>query len=119
MDISFQNVLEANGIGIAITGILIVFAGLILISLYIASIPGFFRRLESRGAKPARRLRGAAPAGTPAGPRPELLAAVAYVIAMEEAFEEAEDHQRITIRRAEGHQVWAVSGRLRNLSTRM
>lgn len=34
-----QNVIDGNGIGLALTGMLIVFTALILISLFIASVP--------------------------------------------------------------------------------
>lgn len=36
-----QNVIDSNGIGLALTGMLIVFSALILISLFIASVPRF------------------------------------------------------------------------------
>jgi len=123
MNISFQNVVDADGIGIAITGMSIVFSGLVLISLYIYSIPKLLERLE-KGAKKLseKRTPSAAPvAGISGGTEltDELLSAIAYVIHMEKEYEDAEDHQRITVQRDDARQVWAVTGRLRNLSNRM
>ena len=124
MNMSFQNVLDADGIGIAITGMLIVFSGLVLISLYIASIPSLLRRLES-GFKKISEKRAVAPVPAVASLgggtelTDEMLSAIAYVIHMEKEYEDAEDHQRITVQRDETNQVWAVTGRLRNLSNRM
>ena len=125
MNISFQNVLDADGIGLAITGMFIVFSGLVLISIYIASIPGVLSRMENgfRKMKETRREtpKAARIAMVSGGSElsEELVAAIAYVIRMEREYEEAEDHQRITIMRDENSQVWAVTGRLRNLSNRM
>lgn len=123
MNISFQNVLDADGIGIAITGMSIVFSGLVLISLYITSIPKLLDRME-RGAKKLAKKRAPAkgPVDVVSGGTEltdELLSAIAYVIHMEKEYEDAEDHQRITVQRDEARQVWAVTGRLRNLSNRM
>ena len=125
MTSSFQNVLDADGIGIAITGMSIVFAGLVLISLFIASLPRLLGKVEKevarkRAAKIARKEdRRPKTITDPIQLSDELRAAIGYVIHMEKEFEDAEDHQRITVQRGDTSQVWAVTGRLRNLSTRM
>lgn len=121
---SFQNVLDADGIGIALTGMSIVFAGLVLISLYIASIPKLLGNMDKAVKKRAEKkkaVKSARPVVVtdPSKLSAELLTAIGYVIHMEKEFEDAEDHQRITIQRGDTNQVWAVTGRLRNLSTRM
>ena len=51
MNITFQNVLDADGIGIAITGMSIVFAGLVLISLYISFMPKLLGKVEKEVAR--------------------------------------------------------------------
>lgn len=124
MDMNFQNVLDADGIGIAITGMLVVFSGLVLISLYISSIPSVLARLQTGFSKQKEnRSESLKPAATTLSDKTELsddmLAAIAYVIRMEREFDDADDYQRITVVRDDTQQVWAVTGRLRNLSTRM
>jgi Na+-transporting methylmalonyl-CoA/oxaloacetate decarboxylase gamma subunit len=125
MKMSFQNVLDADGIGIAITGMSIVFCGLVLISLFIAALPKLLGKVEKevarkRAAKVAAKS-SAKPkvAISPSELSDEMRAAIGYVIHMEREFEDAEDHQRITVQRGDTNQVWAVTGRLRNLSTRL
>jgi sodium pump decarboxylase gamma subunit len=127
MDFSLQNVFDADGIGIAITGMAIVFSGLVLISLYISSMPKLLGRMEKEVAKKQARKAAkkakAAEAASPVKPVTELsddmMAAIAYVIRAEKEYEDAEDHQRITVQHDDANQVWAVTGRLRTLSTRM
>ena len=123
MDMTFQNVLDADGIGIAITGMFVVFSGLVLISLYISSIPGVLSRLETGFRKKKQNrtelMKSALADVETTELNDDMLAAIAYVIRMEREFEDAEDYQRITVVREDSHQVWAVTGRLRNLSTRM
>jgi Na+-transporting methylmalonyl-CoA/oxaloacetate decarboxylase gamma subunit len=123
MNISFQNVLDADGIGIAITGMLIVFSGLVFISIYIALIPKILPRMESGfrklKEKPSKAPKAAAMVSGGTDVTEEMMAAIAYVIRMEREYEDAEDHQRITVVREEAGRVWAVTGRLRNLSNRM
>jgi Na+-transporting methylmalonyl-CoA/oxaloacetate decarboxylase gamma subunit len=127
MDFSFQNVIDADGIGIAITGMAIVFSGLVLISLYISSMPKLLSRMEKavakkqarKAAKKAKVEAAAAPAIPLTELSDEMMAAVAFVIRAEAEYEDAEDHQRITVQHDDANTVWAVTGRLRNLSTRM
>ena len=51
MNMTFQNVLDADRIGIAITGMSIVFAGLVFISLFIASLPKLLSKMEKEVAR--------------------------------------------------------------------
>ena len=124
MDIGFQNVVDADGIGVAITGMCVVFSGLVLISIYISSIPRVLSRMETGFQKEKKkRTESPKPAAETVSGGTELndnmIAAIAYVIRKELEFEDEEDHQRITVVREDTQQVWAVTGRLRNLSTRM
>ena len=56
-----QNITENDGVGISITGISIVFAALILISLFIASLPRILALLESVLPPEAEHLAATAP----------------------------------------------------------
>lgn len=114
-----ENIFENDGIGLAITGMLIVFTGLVFISLYIAALPRFFGWIEAQRER--RTARTASPAtGTAQGvDDPALLAAVGLVIQMELDAEQALDAQRITIHRDEAEGAWAFAGKMRTLSTRM
>lgn len=110
-----ENVLDSDGIGLAIVGMIVVFAGLIFISLYIASIPALVdllvRMRERRGET------------TPAAEKPcpedaALRAAVGAVIQIEMDGADSLDRQRITIQRDASQHVWALAGKMRTLSTR-
>lgn len=46
-EIGFDNIQRANGIGIAITGMLIVFTALVLISTFIALLPRVLNKLAA------------------------------------------------------------------------
>ena len=50
---SFQNVIDNQGISIAITGMLIVFTALVLISLFITLLPRIVSALNHRFPEPA------------------------------------------------------------------
>lgn len=51
--VDFQNIVEANGLGIAATGMVIVFVVLVLISGFIASLPKIMGFLEEIMPAPA------------------------------------------------------------------
>ncbi|MDH3976062.1 MAG: OadG family protein [Deltaproteobacteria bacterium] len=46
LNMSYDNIIAGNGIGISITGMLIVFSALILISLFISMLPKLLPALE-------------------------------------------------------------------------
>lgn len=124
-----DNILAGDGIGIAITGMVVVFLGLLLTSAYIAILPRFFdgldrarSRWEARreARRDARQAGRATPAPTPADAfDPDLLAAIAYVMDAERARERSEDRQRITMRDDGEQGVWTAIGKMRTLSTRL
>ncbi len=138
----FHNVVAANGFSVALTGMAIVFAGLILVSLFIAAIPRVLGRGESRVRDMARRgaawraehaaraagavSRGPTSAGgtidgsATADKLPgELRAAIAYVLVAERERELALDRQHITLREGEEQRVWTAIGKMRTLATRL
>ena len=79
LNLSYQNVIDGNGIGLAITGMTIVFTVLGLISLVIAALP----RLLSFLPPPAEH-HGSGAAGTAAPPAQQadgaLVAAIGYAL---------------------------------------
>lgn len=121
----WQQIINADGFGIALTGMSIVFAGLVLISLYITAVPKLFLWMDSL-VQHTRSQPHPAPAPVqPPAARPlplddaQLLAAIGYVVAVEMEHQEAIDHQRITIQRDESQRLWVAAGKMRMLSTRI
>lgn len=118
---SWESIIEGNGFGITLVGMLIVFTGLVLVSLYISSLPRILNamqrsreRREQRGAVTAKQPEDAALTDEQA-----LIAAIGYVIEAEIELGNLLDYQRITIQRDESQRIWAVAGKMRTLSTRM
>ncbi len=134
----FDNVVAGNGVSMALIGMAIVFAGLVLVSAFLAVIPRLLDRGETRVRDMARR--GAAwraeharsTAGT-AGARmggeqavagmealsPEARVAVAYVLQAERERELSMDRQQITQRDGQEQRVWTAIGKMRTLATRL
>lgn len=117
IDFNPQNVLDSNGITITITGMLIVFSGLLLISLFIIILPHALARLD-------RLLMGkttSQPVVTNVPEEPseqEIMAAISLAIHME--LERCGgDLQRITMqRRTPAGTFWNSAGKVRSLSNR-
>jgi Na+-transporting methylmalonyl-CoA/oxaloacetate decarboxylase gamma subunit len=117
--VGVENIMAGDGIGIAVTGMLVVVAGLILISVFIAALPRLFR-WAGRARGPAHRSgRGSVDpeAAASESPDPELAAALAYVVEAER--QRAEDRQRITMREDGEQAVWTAIGKMRTLSRRL
>jgi Na+-transporting methylmalonyl-CoA/oxaloacetate decarboxylase gamma subunit len=118
--VSWQNVLDGQGFAITLIGMVIVFSGLLLISLFIAQLPrllDFFDRLTTRTARPEAPSEAVAERVTvPQGE--ELLAAISLVVHMELERLTGES-QKITILRRSGQgAIWASAGKVRSLSQR-
>lgn len=121
---SWQNVLAGDGVGLALTGMFIVFTGLLLMSFFIASLP---RMLDWAGVARTRLASARIQAADESKLEREamvwaeedLLAAIGCVIQMELEYEQSRDDQRITIRRGEAEHNWEIIGKMRTLSTRM
>ncbi|HSJ07464.1 MAG TPA: OadG family protein [Longimicrobiales bacterium] len=119
---SIDNVLTGHGLGIAVTGMTVVFAGLVLVSLYIRVLPrvleeagGLARRRRDRQATDSTVVPAALSSADPA-----LLAAIGYVLQAEREHALALDDQRITLREDDEEQrVWTAIGKMRTLATRM
>jgi Na+-transporting methylmalonyl-CoA/oxaloacetate decarboxylase gamma subunit len=120
----FDNIIAGNGVEIAITGMTVVFTGLVLVSLYITALPRLLERASRKGRRGAPRTK---PAHATAGSRvaspgidPDLLAAIGCVLQAEYERELLSDHQLITIREDDEEQrVWTAIGKMRSLATRL
>lgn len=112
MNFSWQNVIDGNGIGITITGMLIVFSGLLLISLFIAALP---RVLALKDGKPEIAKQPELVAEPGESSDGEIMAVIALVlhIETERSFGEG---SRLMISRKKRGSIWASAGKMRSLS---
>jgi Na+-transporting methylmalonyl-CoA/oxaloacetate decarboxylase gamma subunit len=123
IQVSLQNVLNNHGIAITITGMVIVFSGLVLISLFITQLPNLLRiydRLRARknqGTNPVSKADLNAEAALDAAAQEdEIMAAISLVIHLELERLTGES-QKITISRRPGQgSIWASAGKMRSLS---
>jgi oxaloacetate decarboxylase gamma subunit len=120
----FDNVIAGNGVSITLSGMAIVFCGLILISLYIGFLPHFLAWmdgwLDPKKRANRQKTKEKNTQSLPSSPTEDLdlLAAINYVIEAEIDQEDSMDNQRITMRRSEGQHDWYVAGKMRNISGR-
>jgi Na+-transporting methylmalonyl-CoA/oxaloacetate decarboxylase gamma subunit len=77
---SFQNVLDAEGISLAVIGMLIVFSALTLISLFIAALPKVLDFLNDYLPEPAHHDSHAGLAGNEPDEEELIIAALGYVL---------------------------------------
>lgn len=116
MNYSWQNVIDSNGIGITLTGMLIVFSGLLLISLFIVALPRVLELKERIVA--VRNISIPEPADTPETPPSdaEIMAVISLVLHLETERSLGEGH-RVTISRQKRQgSIWASAGKMRSLS---
>ncbi len=113
MTYSWQNVIDGNGIGITLTGMLIVFSGLLLISLFIAVLP--------RALKFKERVRDlSTPGATGATEEPpseeEIMAVISLVLHLETERSLGEGGRLTISRQNRQGSIWASAGKMRSLS---
>ncbi len=117
--VSLQNVLDNHGIAITVTGMLIVFSGLVLISLFITQLPNLlslYDRLTTRAVRDAVPVEEAV--SDAAMQEDEIMTAIGLVIHLELERLTGES-QKITISRRPGQgSIWASAGKMRSLSQR-
>ena len=113
----WHNVVAGGGLELALVGMLVVFCGLALVSLYLAAMPGLLAQLDRARGLALGRRRGAAAAPGPADAA--LVAVIACVVQLELEAAGLFDEQRITIRRGEAPDPWEMIGKMRTLSTRL
>jgi Na+-transporting methylmalonyl-CoA/oxaloacetate decarboxylase gamma subunit len=118
--VSWQNVLDGQGFAITLIGMVIVFSGLLLISLFIAQLPrllDFFDRLTTRTARPEAPSEAVAERVTvPQGE--EIMAAISLVVHMELERLTGESQKITLLRRSGQGAIWASAGKVRSLSQR-
>lgn len=116
MNLSWQNVIDGQGIGITLTGMLIVFSGLALISLFIVILPKLLElpgRLANRETT-AQEIRQAVDDSEPS--EEELIAVISLVL-HEEMQRSLGEWTQLTISRQQPHgSIWASAGKMRSLS---
>jgi Na+-transporting methylmalonyl-CoA/oxaloacetate decarboxylase gamma subunit len=119
-----ERILEGQGFGIALTGMTVVFTGLILVSLYIAWLPRILDRLGRRGKTFPPRMQASrasvAERETSVAMDPDLLVAMVCVLHAEHERLLLSDDQRITFPEDPTEPgVWTTIGKMRTLATRM
>ena len=117
---SVDNIITGNGIGISLTGMAIVFTGLLLISIIIALLPRILAFVDSMtGEKKKEEVVSMSQIRHPMREGDELIAAIAMVLHAEIQRLSGEDTQRITIDRSlKQRSMWAASGNMKTFSRR-
>ncbi|MDY0189430.1 MAG: OadG family transporter subunit [Desulfuromonas sp.] len=117
--VQFDNIIAENGIGITVTGMTIVFSGLLLINLFIILLPRILKTFDRVRSKPEQTLADTSAPHTLEEPTEgEIMSAIALVIHIE--LERCGgDLQQITIKKhpAAGS-FWTTAGKMRSLSNR-
>lgn len=118
MSLNWDNVIAGNGIGITITGMLIVFSGLALISFFISVLPRIleYRQSKQVGISESGSAQQEACVADQEPTEEELLAIISLVL-HEEMERSLGEMSRLTIARQKQHaSIWASAGRMRSLS---
>jgi len=114
-----ENIFVGDGIGISITGISIVFTGLVVLSIIIYFLPKALSLFDKLfGDKEAESIT-LSQVQDPFLEGEELVTAIAIVIHMELERSYLEDTQKITIARAANQKsMWATSSNMKYFSSR-
>jgi Na+-transporting methylmalonyl-CoA/oxaloacetate decarboxylase gamma subunit len=116
--ISFTNLFENghNYITFSIMGMLIVFAGLSFISIYIAVLPKLLNLSKTIKAGTKKKKEGSG-LGAVDTKNTELLLAIAVALHLDQT--SGSDYEKITWKRHEDHESsWVTAGRMRGLAVR-
>lgn len=113
MSMGWDNVVAGNGVGLALSGISIIFMSLLSISIFIRLLPRFLNLINrTRGDEPA-------PASVTA-PAPlseaEKEAVIALVLHLELEYQSGESG-RVILRPQTSRSIWSSSARMRSLSS--
>ncbi len=112
----FENISAGNGYEITLTGMTIVFSGLLLISLFIILLPRMLALLDSLMAKGDPVTETLSPPSPPT--EEEIMAAISLAIHIE-LERRGGDLQRITMaKRPPSGSFWHTAGKMRSLSNR-
>jgi len=113
MNMGWQNVVDAHGIGIMLTGMLIVFVGLCLISgmiVVLGSLDG--KKKKAKTASVEAKVSAASNEPTPE----ELIVVAALVVHMETERSMGETSHLTIPRQTRRGSIWASAGKMRSLS---
>lgn len=116
----WQNVIDGGGIDITVTGMLIVFLGLLFISFFIASLPHALKLVDNLTAKrkPAVfQSQNERKSSNPDEQEAIITSVIATVIHAELEKSGFGDQSKITISRDVSH-FWASTGKMRKLPNR-
>ncbi len=112
---NWQNIVEGDGVSLAITGITIVFAGLVLIAGCIAILPRALDRWDAWRSASGKAAAGAGGPTAGAGlPSPEVRAALAWVALRELEVFQLGDQTRLTFRPVRSPGLWSILHASRN-----
>ncbi len=116
MDLAFswQNVLDGDGLWVTVTGMTIVFLGLIIISVFIASLPRVLAYRDSFQQKTKKEKEESEEEDERIDE--DILAAISYIVWCEKEELESSDRQIITMPKGESNSIWAQAGRMKTLS---
>jgi Na+-transporting methylmalonyl-CoA/oxaloacetate decarboxylase gamma subunit len=116
MNYSWQNVIDGNAIGITLTGMLIVFSGLLLISLFITCLPRILA-LKERLAAASETAEAVTPNAAVVEPsEDEIMAVISLVLHMETERSLGEGSKLTISRQQRQGSIWASAGKMRSLS---
>ncbi|MBU0966105.1 MAG: OadG family protein [Proteobacteria bacterium] len=107
---------DFNAVTFSIIGMLLVFVGLIIISLYIVSLPWLLKRLGKRPARPTDAADKLAEQQT-IDQEKEILMAIATAFYLDQNF--PEENQKITWKsHGDVESPWLISGRVQGMAQR-
>jgi len=119
-----QNIVQGNGVAISITGMAIVFSGLVVITVFIKVLPFLLDLpLKKQLQETTSSKTGVAPvAGTAAaestteeGDEKDIASLIGLVLHLEQERHFQSDNQFITMNRYSGQQsIWGMKGRMRS-----
>jgi Na+-transporting methylmalonyl-CoA/oxaloacetate decarboxylase gamma subunit len=115
-----QNIIDHGGIPLSIAGLVVVFIGLTLVTLFIQWLPNMLAFFDRIVGKAGENSAHGAPAihDTDDTPDRDIAVAIATVLERELTPEDGSAIQRITIRRGPSESLWRNAYRIRTLSAK-
>ena len=112
----WENVIRGQGIELTVTGMLVVFLGLLLIATFVNYLPVVFALLGRVNAR--QRHSDLEPVSSPEHDEDEIAAVLGYVIEMEINHSLLTGPKKITIDEEGRDSAWGYAGKMRTLSAR-
>ena len=115
MSVGWENVVAGNGVGLALSGISIIFVSLLSISIFIRLLPRFLALIEANSRDrpvPVSQVASKPEALSEA----EKEAVIALVLHLELEYQSGESG-RVTLRPQGNRSIWSSSARMRSLSS--